>query len=107
MAKSVLHLLGLHAARPVSLSYHSQHPFITSFLLFLNLYKYKFVHDSVVIITIIIILMTLLLFLPNTLKVKCLRMTEKRHFSFLQKTWQKLYSVAELTLLMFELKPIL
>lgn len=107
MAKSVLHLLGLHAARPVSLSYHSQHPFITCFLLFLNLYKYKFVHDSIVIITIIIILMTLLLFLPNTLKVKCLRMTEKRHFSFLQKTWQKLYTVAELTLLMFELKPIL
>ena len=60
-----------------------------------------------VIITIIIILMSLLLFLPNTLKVKCLRMTEKRHFSFLQKTWQKLYTVAELTLLMFKLKPIL
>ena len=55
----------------------------------------------------IIILMTLLLFRPNTLKVKCLRMTEKRHFSFLQKTWQNLYTVAELTLLMFELKPIL
>lgn len=107
MAKSVLHLLELHAARPVSLSYHSQHPFITSFLLFLNLCKYTFVHDSIVIITIIIILMTLLLFLQNTLKVKCLRMTEKRHFSFLQKTWQKLYTVAELTLLMFELKPIL
>ena len=55
----------------------------------------------------IIILITLLLFRPNTLKVKCLRMTEKRHFSFLQKTWQNLYTVAELTLLMFELKPIL
>ena len=55
----------------------------------------------------IIILMTLLLFRPNTLKVKCLRMTEKRHFSFLQKTWQNLYTVAELTLMMFELKPIL
>lgn len=107
MAKSVLNLLELHAARPVSLSYHSQHPFITSFLLFLNLCKYAFIHVFIVIITIIIILMTLLLFRPNTLKVKCLRMTEKRHFSFLQKTWQKLYTVAELTLLMFELKPIL
>ena len=45
--------------------------------------------------------MTLLLFRQNTLKVKYLRMTEKRHFSFLLKTWQKLCTVAELTLLMF------